>query len=234
MPASLSCRPGEQPRRDSGGSVPVPLAFNNVDGLRGGYPDDQEGRWFPGDRGYGERYEEERYRVPDPRHSGPERDDPRSPIGPRSGVELPPLHPAPPPYVPEPAYPADPPYPTEPPLARESAYSAQSLGGLATQKQPPPPVPFPPVEEQGPTGQFHTQSIDRASLQRPPQPTVYRARRAGIVGALVAVAGAAQLPLIRVLLAGEFGHTVAPRAVLGGLFAMTAGPPLAMGMYRLQ
>ena len=74
-----------------------------VDGLRGGYPDERESRWYPGDSGYGDRYEDERYRVPEPRHAGPETDplDPRVPVGPRSGVELPPL----PTYEPEPGYP---------------------------------------------------------------------------------------------------------------------------------
>src|SRR5437763_2022250 len=68
--------------RRTSGWTSVPLAFHTVDAHRGGYPDEQEGRWFPGDRAYGERYEEERYRVPEPRGGG---------LGPRSGVELPPL-----------------------------------------------------------------------------------------------------------------------------------------------
>ena len=57
-----------------------------MDGIRGGHRDEQEGRWFPGDRGYGERYEEERYRG-DPNRG----DRDRNAVGPRSGVDLPPL-----------------------------------------------------------------------------------------------------------------------------------------------
>ena len=63
-----------------------------MDGIRGGHRDEQEGRWFPGDRGYGERYEEERYRG-DPNRG----DRDRNAVGPRSGVDLPPL-----PYPPNP------------------------------------------------------------------------------------------------------------------------------------
>lgn len=60
-----------------------------VDGL--------EGRWYPSESGYGDRdrYDEDRYRLPEPRHAEPEppaRDSRlSSSIGPRSGVELPPL-----------------------------------------------------------------------------------------------------------------------------------------------
>jgi hypothetical protein len=204
-----------------------------VDGIRGGYPDEQEGRWLPGDRGYGERYEEERYRVPDPRYPDPDRG---GAVGRRSGVELPPLQypPEPTPYVPEP-------YASEVPPSRESAFSAQSLGTVPQEHPAPPPPPAPPPTMADPesTGGFHTEAIDRAALRRPPgvsapRPTVYRARRAGIMGALAAVAVVAELFLVRVLLAGEFGHVVAPGAVLGGLFAMTGIPLVAMGLYGLM
>jgi hypothetical protein len=200
-----------------------------VDGIRGGYRDEQEGRWFPGDRGYGERYEEERYRGE--RDRG-ERD--RGAVGPRSGVDLPPLPyppPEPPPYVPEP-------YASDVPPARESAFSAQSLGTLPHEPSVAPgPVPPFPQEAGGEpqTGGFHTESLDRAALRRPPgTPTVYRARRAGILGALGAVAVVAELFLVRVLLAGEFGHLVAPGAVLAGIFAMSGIPLVAMGLYGLM
>ena len=209
-----------------------------MDGIRGGHRDEQEGRWFPGDRGYGERYEEERYRG-DPNRG----DRDRNAVGPRSGVDLPPLPyppPEPPPYVPEP-------YASDVPPARESAFSAQSLGTLPNETVAPGPVPpfvpeaatgpatspAPGVGEQ-PTGGFHTESLDRAALRRPPTPTVYRARRAGILGALGAVAVVAELFLLRVLLAGEFGHLVAPGAVLAGLFAMSGVPLVAMGLYGLM
>jgi len=178
----------------------APVACVVVDGLRGGYPDERESRWYPGDSGYGDRYEDERYRVPEPRHAGPEADplDPRVPIGPRSGVELPPL----PTYEPEAGYP-----------------------------------PAEPVEV---TGEHHTTPIDRSALRRPaeppvptPSPTVYKTRRAGVAGLIAVPAVLAELFVLRVLLAGEFGHTVVPGAVLGGLFAMTGIPLVALGLYAL-
>jgi len=94
-------------------------------------------------------------------------------------------------------------------------------------------------EATGAAGGFHTEAIDRAALRRPPgasgpRSTVYRARRAGLLGALAAVAVVAELLLVRVLLAGEFGHVVAPGAVLGGVFAMTGIPLVAMGLYGLM
>ena len=196
-----------------------------MDAHRGGYPDEQEGRWFPGDRGYGERYEEERYRG---EHGG---------VGPRSGVELPPLpYPPPeaPPYVPEP-------YAPDVPPARESAFSAQSRGTLPPEPSVAPgPVPSYPTGEAGPepsTGGFHTESLDRTALRRPPtgpKSTVYRARKAGVLGAIGAVAVVAELLLLRVLLAGEFGHVVSPGGVLAGVFAMTGIPLVAMGLYGLM
>ncbi len=213
-----------------------------MDGIRGGYRDEQEGRWFPGDRGYGEPYEEERYRG----------DRDRGAVGPRSGVELPPLPrslserlPAsdhqpyqsePPPYVPEP-------YAADVPPSRESPFAAQSFGTLPAEPSvapgPVPVSPFPSAEASEQSGGFHTELLDRAALRRPPgaptpQPTVYRARRAGIAGALGAVAVVAELFLLRVLLAGEFGHVVVPGAVLAGLFAMTGIPLVAMGLYGLM
>jgi hypothetical protein len=206
-----------------------------VDGLRG-YPDDQESRWLPDDRGeqgFATRYGDDRYRVPEPRHAGPVPSeshpldtrpsephplDTRTPIGPRSGVELPPL---PPPYQDD--------YLGEQPFVPEPAFAAQPAGTV-------PPTTFGGDPAEQPTGQHHTQPIDRSALRRPPTPgpTVYRTRRAGIVGVLGAVAIVAELLLVRVLLAGEFGHTVVPGAVVGGLFAMTGVPLVAMGLYALM
>jgi hypothetical protein len=76
------------------------VACVSVDGL--------EGRWYPSESGYGdrERYEEDRYRLPEPRHAEPEalgRESRLGAVGPRSGVELPPLPtygPEVPPYEP--------------------------------------------------------------------------------------------------------------------------------------
>jgi hypothetical protein len=96
------------------------------------------------------------------------------------------------------------------------------------------------------SGQFHTQPIDRAALRRPsssppspqptpsPGPTVYRTRRAGAVGLLAVLTVVVELLLIRVLVAGEFGSTVLPGAVLGGVFAMTGVPLVAAGLYGLM
>ncbi len=92
-------------RNPAGERLLIPVPCFDVEGLRGGgYPDEREGRWYPGDSAYGDNYEDERYRVPEPRHAEPE---PRSStLGPRSGVELPPL----PTYTPDVPYePLDPP-----------------------------------------------------------------------------------------------------------------------------
>jgi hypothetical protein len=152
-------------------------------------------------------------------------------------VDLPPLpYPPPeqPPYVPEP-------YAPDVPPGRESAFSAQSLGTLPPEPSVAPgPVPSFAAGEAAPeqaTGGFHTETLDRAALRRPPgavQSTVYRARKAGVLGAIGAVAVAAELLLLRVLLAGEFGHVVSPGGVLAGLFAMTGIPLVAMGLYGLM
>jgi hypothetical protein len=213
------------------------LACLIVDGNRG-YSGEQDNRWFPGESGYGQRYDEgqryeegsryddgvpryddDRYRVPERRHAGADQSaadplDTRTSIGPRSGVELPPYS-SDAPFVPEPAFPAEPP-PTIPPS-------------------------FPP-DPADPLGEHHTQSIDRAALRRPggpapagkPGPTVYRSRRVGAAGILGAAAVVVELLLVRVLLTGEFASTVVPGAVLGGLFAMTGVPLVAMGLYGLM
>lgn len=212
-----------------------------MDGLRG-YPDEQESRWFPSDRGYGDqsyaeqgygqRYEDDRYRAPEPRHAGLDQDrgeahpldarpvephplDARSPLGPRSGVELPPLPPR---------------YPDDPPFVPEPAFPPQPAGTA------PSATTFTAETADEPTGQHHTQPIDRSALRRPgaPEPTVYQARRAGAVGVLAVLAVIAELLLVRVLLSGELAHAVVPGAVLGGLFAMTGIPLVAMGLYGLM
>ena len=252
------------------GWVPRRLPCGIVDANRG-YPEDQEGRWLPGDRGErSDRGYDDRYRVPEPRHAGPgpdraephpldgrpvephpldarspmpTRDPATPPIGPRSGVELPPFSPS---------------YPTEQPFVPEPAFAPQSMvtappgtfggppGGAGLTSTPPPgygpppvgppPSAFPDELADQPTGQHHTQPIDRSALRRPgpPKPTIYRTRRAGIIGALAAVTVVAELLLIRVLLTGEFASTVIPSAVLGGIFAMTGIPMVAMGLYGLM
>jgi hypothetical protein len=63
---------------------------------------------------------------------------------------------------------------------------------------------------------------------------IYRTKRAGVAALLAAIAVLAELLLIRVLLTGEFGHTVAPGSVLAGIFAMTGVPLVTMGMYGLM
>jgi hypothetical protein len=100
-------------------------------------------------------------------------------------------------------------------------------------------APPPSLGETEATGGFHTEAIDRSALRRPhgappPQPTVYRSRRAGLLAVLLAVGAVAELLLVRVLIAGEFGRVVAPGAVLGAVFAMTGVPLVVMGLNGLM
>jgi hypothetical protein len=205
-----------------------------VDGPRG-YQDESDGRWYPGfTERYQEpegRYDDDRYRTPEPRYSDePSGDlgryrDPRPdpltdpalasrPLGPRSGVEL------------------------------------------------PPPLPADPMERFGAEPRFGTEPVDRSTPRRPPasgprgggpggatpgalpaMPTVaaesiggaiYRTRRVGLAAILAVVALLAELLVVRVLLTGEFGHTVQPNAVLAGIFSMCGTPLVTMGLYGLM
>jgi len=182
----------------------IPVPCFDVESLRGGgYPDEREGRWYPGpgDAGYSEHYEDERYRVPEPRHAEPEPHplEPRgTTLGPRSGVELPPL----------PTYTPDIPYePLDPPTGE---HQTTPIDRSALRRPDTPGVP-PAVKG----------------------PTVYKTRRAGAFAIVAGIAAVAELLLARVLVAGEFGHVVLPGAVLGSLLAMVGIPFAAIGLYAL-
>jgi hypothetical protein len=201
-----------------------------VDRLGGDFQGGPEGQRTPGDLGYSDQYTPAPYRVPDPRRIG----DTGPILGPRSGVELPPLPFAsdattgalPPLDLPasEPSVPVPPPSPPSAPL-------------------PPPPVPplsMPPLAEpEGPggvpRGPHHS---ERATVRRPGGPgshsNLYYARRAGLVSVLTAVAVVAELLVVRVLVTGEFGHTVVPGSVLGAMCAMAGIPLVTVGLYGVM
>ena len=63
---------------------------------------------------------------------------------------------------------------------------------------------------------------------------IYRTRRVGVAALLGAVAVLAELLLVRVLLTGEFAHTVQPNGVLAGIFAMCGVPLVTIGLYGLM
>ncbi len=178
-----------------------------VDRQDGDYPGAPEARRASGDLGYAEQYGQESYRPPDPRRIG----DTGPVLGPRSGVELPPL-----PFTAEvPTYtPPDlPPDPTRP---------------------PPPPL----VESEAVPAPRGAQHSERTTVRRPGGPgshsSLYFARRAGLVGVLTALAVVAELLVVRVLVTGEFGHTVVPGSVLGAMCAMAGIPLLTVGLYGLM
>jgi hypothetical protein len=211
-----------------------------VDGPRN-YQDESDGRWYPSfPERYPEpegRYDEDRYRAPEPRYSDEPSGDPgryrdprpdpltdpalsSRPVGPRSGVELPP--------------------PLADPAERfgESRFGTESMDRSALRRPPgggssgpgpvgagpaaPPPAP-PGVLPAMPT--VAAESVGGA---------IYRTRRVGVAALLGAVAIVAELLLVRVLVSGEFGHTVQPGAVLAGIFAMCGVPLVTMGLYGLM
>jgi hypothetical protein len=118
-----------------------------VEGLRGGYPDEREGRWYPGDSGYGDRYDEDRYRLPEPRHAEPER--PLGAVGPRSGVELPPL----PTYEPELPYEPERPFEPGDPTG-EHHTTPIDRSALRRPAEPPKATPSPTVYKSHRAGAF--------------------------------------------------------------------------------
>jgi hypothetical protein len=137
--------------------------------------------------------------------------------------------------VPEPRHAGhDPHHPLDPRLGPVGPRSGVDLPPLPTYEPD-----LPPYQPEEPTGEHHTTPIDRGALRRPeaptptPGPTVYKARRAGALAVVLAVAVVAELLLVRVLLVGEFGTVVEPGAVLGSLFAMTGIPFVAIGLHAL-
>jgi hypothetical protein len=202
-----------------------------VDGPRS-YQDESDGRWYGA---FAERhsepesrYEEERYRTPDPRYSDEpsgdlgryrDRPDPLTdpalgtrPVGPRSGVELPP-----PMSEPGERY-GEPRFGTEP-IDRSGLRRppAGTPGGPAAPPGAPGALPAMPT--------MATEAVGGA---------IYRTRRVGVAAVLAAVAIVAELLLVRVLTTGEFGHTVLPGAVLAGIFGMCGIPLVTMGLYGLM
>jgi len=140
--------------------------------------------------------------VPDARRSA----DTGPILGPRSGVELPPL-----------------------------PFAAETASGYPAPEQPPAPPPPAEPEVAAPRGGHH---FERTTVRRAGGPgthsSLYFARRAGLVGVLTAVAVIAELLLVRVLVTGEFGHTVVPGSVLGAMCAMAGIPLVTIGLYGLM
>ena len=130
-----------------------PLRCEVVDGPRG-YQDESDGRWYPGfTERYPDpesRYDEDRYRTPEPRYSeepsgdlGRYRDRPdpltdpalaSRPLGPRSGVELPP---------PLPGDPAE-------RFGAEPRFGTEPIDRSALRRPPAGPAPARPVPAQAP------------------------------------------------------------------------------------
>jgi hypothetical protein len=211
-----------------------------VDGPRG-YQDDSDGGWYPGfTERYPEpegRYDSDRYRAPEPRYAEePSGDpgryrDPRAdpltdpalssrPVGPRSGVELPPLRG-------EQRYPADPGY-ADPgyspgPTERGPAPGGGQPGTGAMSGSP--------AARPGPAGAVPAMPTMAAEKVGG---AIYRTRRLGVATLLTIVALVAEVLMLRVLLTGAFAHTVQANAVLGGIFAMCGTPLVTMGLYGLM
>jgi hypothetical protein len=154
-----------------------------------------------------DQYTQESYRVPDARRPA----DPGVVLGPRSGVELPPL-----------------PFATEPPGYAPEAYPMAEPGAVPL----PPPEPEPGAAPRG--GHHSERTTVRRAGGAGSHSGLYFARRAGLVGVLTALAVVAELLLIRVLVTGEFGHTVVPGSVLGSMCAMAGIPLVTIGLYGVM
>ena len=213
-----------------------------VDRHGGDYADGPEGRR---DVGYADQYRHESYRVPEPRPAG----ESGPVLGPRSGVELPPLPYATevPPYTPEPYVAPDVPTGALPQPDLTAPPLSPPLSPPGSPPLPPLPPPgrpqSPPAELGAPggprSGGYHGESRERTTPRRATggpatHSSLYLARRAGLVGVLTALAVVAELLLIRVLVTGEFGHTVMPGSVLGAMCGMAGVPLVAVGLYGLM
>jgi len=143
-------------------------------------------------------------------------------MGPRSGVELPPL-----PMAPEQA---------------EPRFHTEPIDRSALRRQPaPPPLGGPGPAQAGPQGPGPLPGPGPAAPTSGPTMTVeavggaiYRTRHTGIAILLVVVAVVAELLSARILLTGEFGHPFQPAAVLAGMFTMVGIPLVTMGLYGLM
>ena len=207
-----------------------PLRCDVVDGPRGYQQESSDGQWY----GFGERYpeqqepryDEERYRTPEQRYSeepsgdlGRYRDpltDPALATRPRPGADLPP----------RPADPAerfgDPRFGAEPPRRQPGVPGSPAVpGGPGGPGSAGPPAPG--VVPAMPT--MATEAVGGA---------IYRTRRVGLAALLTVVTVVAELLVVRILLTGEFAHTVQAGAVLAGIFAMCGTPLTTMGLYGLM
>jgi len=192
-----------------------------VDGPRG-FQDESNGQWY----GFGERqpeqgtrYDEDRYRTPEPRYS----DDPSGDVGRyRDPLTDPALSSRPRPAETGERF-ADPRSRAEPAdrssARRPPAGAPSSPAALGGPSGPPAPGAVPAL----PT--MATEAVGGA---------IYRTRRVGLAALLTVLTIVAELLLVRILLTGEFAHTVQPGAVLAGIFAMCGTPLSTMGLYGLM
>lgn len=195
-----------------------------MDGPRS-YQEESDGQWY----GFGERqpeqanrYDEDRYRTPEPRYSeepsgdlGRYRDpltDPALSSRPRPGTDLPPRSPEQGERFGDPRFGAEPPR-RQPGGAPGSPVAAPGVPGM------PGPAALPAM----PT--MATEAVGGV---------IYRTKRVGVAALLVAVAVVAELLVVRVLATGEFSHTVQSGPVLAGIFAMCGIPLTTMGLYGLM
>ena len=213
-----------------------------MDGPRG-YQDESDGRWSGFTDRYSEpegRYDDDRYRAPEPRYSDEPsgdlgryrgRPDPLTdpalsgrPVGPRSGVELPPL-----PADPLESFGGEQRYPAEP-IDRGAPRRPSGAGTSGAGPTAPGPIGSPA----GPGPAAGVLPAMPTVVSKTVDGAIYRTRRVGVAAVLAVVALVAELMLVRVLVTGEFGHTVLPNAVLAGIFAMCGTPLVTMGLYGLM
>jgi hypothetical protein len=207
------------------------------------YADEQGRRQYGepttyGDPGYGDQQgygEPDRYAEPGDRYdTGEQFADPNGPrrrrsarparVGKRSGLDLPDA-------------PPDDAEPEEPPRYRAEMIDRQALRRDAAPSYPAQaveafPAYAPAAQAPGSQSvvmplQAPTQSIPSAT----PPAAVYLSRRPGAAALIGIVAAFAELLLLPVLLGGVLHHHTAD--VLGGIFAMTGVPMVALGLYAL-
>jgi len=203
-----------------------PLRCDVVDGPRS-YQEEPDGQWY----GFGERqpeqatrYDEDRYRTPEPRYPdepsgdlGRYRDPLTDPaLSRRPGADLPPQPAEPGERFGDPRFGGD---PRRQPGGVPGSPMAPAVPGAPGPVGPPAPAVLPAM----PT--MATEAVGGA---------IYRTRRVGLAALLVAVTVVAELLVVRILLTGEFSHTVQAGAVLAGIFAMCGTPLTTMGLYGLM
>jgi hypothetical protein len=96
-----------------------------------------------------------------------------------------------------------------------------------------------PAVEPGPFPQFETETLDRAALRRAGAPAgaapdgVYRTRRPAIAIAVVLLTVVAELPALRLLLAGALSDPASAPAIVAGTLLVIGLALFAMGMHAL-